>query len=155
MPTLWETFIGIGIFVGLYNILTRGSADLPHNSPNSAGVAPLSHLSDHPPGNAVPLKTIQPFKKVSDYMFSPWDPLNNAETIEFHDADNMPRTDYIMPGGGRVVTYGYKALARSNRPGFPTHGTYYGKVLSSETPITAKTTKKNLNLHSSLWHSQH
>lgn len=153
--TQWFNGLVIGLLaVTIIIIIFRANRSNGSSSSKAVASAPV-HPSDHPPGNTVPLKTVQPFKKISDYMFSPWDPLNNAEKIEFHDADNMPRTDYILPGGSRLVTYGYVNHGKSNRPGFPTHGTYDGKSLATERPIQAQTTKKNLNVHSSLWHNQH
>lgn len=113
------------------------------------------NVKDHPPGNTIPIKTIQPFKKISDYMFSPWDPTKNAEKIEFLDAENMPRTDYIMPGGARLVTHGFTNHVSTGQPAFPVHGAYHGKMLSVQTPIRATTVKKNLNHHTSIWHGNH
>lgn len=117
--------------------------------------APQAHRRDHAPGNAIPMKTVQPFKKVSDYMFSPWDPTNNAEKVSFLDAENMPRTDYILPGGGRLVTHGFSHHARTSQPGFPVHNAYDGGSLGAERPIQATTIKKNLNHHTSIWHGNH
>lgn len=125
----------------------------------TADTAPPSGITaapmDQPSGNSIPMKTIQPFKKISDYMFSPWDPLNNSERHEFMDADNMPRVDYLMPGGNRLVTYGFVNHGKSNRPPFPTHGAHPGATIAFQRPIQATTNKKNLNLANSLWHSGH
>ena len=119
--------------------------------------APVNQTSrlDHAPGNAIPEKTIQPFKKVADYMFSPWDPTNNAEKIEFLDAENMPRTDYILPGGNRLVTHGFTHHVKTSQPPYVTYGMHRGKVMQAQKEIFATTTRKNLNHHTSIWHGQH
>lgn len=141
--------IGFAVAYLLSDVLSKSGTGV--KAPSSM----MPNRTDHSAGNTIPLKTIQPFKKVSDYMFSPWDPTNNAEKITFLDAENMPRTDYILPGGGRLVTHGFTHHARTAQPPFPVHNAYDGGMLSSERPIQASTNKKNLNFHTSIWHGNH
>lgn len=107
---------------------------------------------DHPSGNTIPIKNTYPFRKIADYINSPWDPINNAQKIEFYDADNMPRTDFITTGGGRLPVYGFVHHGRSNLPGYPTTANT-GTTLATEKPITTRPPVKNLDEHKSLFNS--
>lgn len=154
MSFLAKLFLTVGVGALVYLLLIRLKKKRQFSHEADVGRELYTH-KDHPSGNSIPLKTVQPFKKVSDYLFSPWDPTNNAEKIEFLDAENMPRTDYILPGGSRLVTHGFVNHVRTGRPAFPTHGAHSGKILAPELPISATTTKKNLNYNTSIWHGQH
>lgn len=107
---------------------------------------------DHPAGNRVPVKTTEPFAKISSYLFSPFDPFNNPSE-EFYDADNMPRRDYLLPGGKRLVTYGFKNMVKSSKPGHPQTLSQPGDLLAPTQPIQTVAADKNLNAHNSLLNS--
>ena len=106
---------------------------------------------DHPPGNSIPVSTVRPFRKIKDYLHSPWDPTHNP-SIKFFDADNMPRVDYLLPGGARLVSYGYVEHGSSSLPGHPDLA-LPGTSLGSRPPIRAKAADKNLSEHQTLYHS--
>lgn len=144
---------GIGALVVLYIAYRRRRLNTS-NKPTTPGI--VSVQDDHTPGNAVPVKTIQPFKKMSSYINSPWNPLMNAQRVSFYDANNMPRTDIFMPGGGRLPIYGDRhSLAMPISQGhFPVGSSLPGRVIATETPIQVHKTDKNLNHHSTLFHSR-
>lgn len=109
--------------------------------------------SSHVPGNAVPIKTINHFGKVGDYLHAKFNPFNSSHSESFYDLNNLPRTDYMLPGGKKIVTYGFKNLCRTSEPGHPHGWAIPGQVLSEKKYVQRATVAdKNLNEHRSIWH---
>ena len=149
---------GIAGSVLVIGLVTRRRQVDTDKKPGGIGVNPAASpvLYDHGAGNVVPIKTTQPFTKISSYMFSPWNPLTNPNRIDFYDVDNMPRTDIIMPGGGRLVTYGGRLnnAVPNSQSSFHVCNAQSDKLVQTESPVHVHKTDKNLNHHSTLFHSR-
>lgn len=125
-------------------------SDPSHDAPDRMH---SSNTKDHPPGNAIPTKVEGTFQKISSYINSPWDPTNNMQSMKIMDASNIPRTDYITVGGGRLSVHGVIQLGRSNKPGHPT-GPLPSDIVTGEAPIQTTAPTKNLDEHKTLFASK-
>ena len=141
-----NVLLGIVAATGFYYLFLRKGTPPPASS--------YSVPYDHPPGDTVPIKVQNTFGRVSDYINSPFDPLNNSSYIEFYDADNLLRRDYITTGGKRIVTYPHSTDLRDRKEGEGNFGAKPGQKIGTERPFRATINEKNLNKHSSIWYDK-